>query len=147
MALQDIFHVRDQHHALAVLLALAVNLQGKMQTFFQSRGIQDTDNGGKVFLEQGVLEGADGDPLFLRDGMQRVDAGIVHQARIRAGDHGTRADVHGDAGEIRHLLVQPRHLVEQKALARVGGADEEGLPHAHAVSVMWINAAISSSSE
>ena len=125
MAVQYVDHIGQYRDRLAVALAIANHLQGKIETFFQPRRIYQAQHLLYLGILQGAVEMLHRDHFLRRNRLQRVGAGEIHQHRVRQRTQGTHADIHGNPGEIGHFMVQARQPVEQQALAGVGAADED----------------------
>ena len=116
VARELVHHVERHHHGDAHLQAL----HGEVEVALDVGGVHDVDDAQGMLVEHEVAA----HQLLARVGRERVDAGQV-------GDHGVRiaADdavlaVHRDAGEVAHVLVGARELVEEGRLAAVLVADQ-----------------------
>ena len=83
MALQNIAHVGDDRDRPPLTLAGIDHLQAEKEAFFQSRGIDDTEQMLHVRISERRVEMPYGHPLLLRDGSQGVSPGKVHQIELR----------------------------------------------------------------
>ena len=93
-------------------------LHGEQQAAAQVARVGHLQHQAAAALEQEVA----GDALVVRAGVQRLDAGRVHQ-RHPVGVPGAQLD--GRAGEVRDFDVVPGERAEQGALAHVRIADED----------------------
>ena len=102
------------------------------------RGVHDVDDGRGLLIQ----DEAAGDDLLAAVGGHGVDAGEVRDQRLGVTLDDPVLPVHGDAGEVAHVLVGAGELVEEGGLPRVlvahqgkgqGGPRRQRIPVALAV--------------
>ena len=117
-----IHHVQRQHHGDVQFQ----KLHGQVHVAFDVGGIDDVDDG----VGGAVQQKLPGNYFLLGVGAHRIDAGQVGNLGVRMSANRPVGAVHGDAGEIAHVLVRTGELVEQGGLAAVlvAGEREGELP-------------------
>ena len=111
VALNFIHHIERQHHGDVQLQ----QLHGQIEVPFYIAGVDYVDYCPGLLLQDEIP----GNYFLGGVGGKRIDSGKVgHQRILMATDHSVLA-VDGDPGEVPHMLVRPRELVEQGGLAAV----------------------------
>ena len=99
-----IHHVQGQDHGDAQLH----ELHGQIEIALDVRGIDDVDDAVRLRLQQK----APGDDLLAGIRGEGVDARQVGHGGLRVASDRAVLSVHGDTGEITHVLVGPGELVK-----------------------------------
>ena len=121
VALDLVHHVEREHHGLVQLH----QLHRQVQVALDVRGVHDVDDGVWLLLQY-VLAAHE---LLRAVRGERVDARQVRHVRVGVPLDGTALAVHRDAGEVAHVLVRARELVEERGLAAVLVAREREAKH------------------
>ena len=111
-----VHHVQGQHRGNAHFQ----QLQGKIQIPFQVGAIHNVDDAVGLLVEDEVP----GHDFLGGVGPQGVDARQVHHFHVFLATDGAGFLVHGDAGEVAHVLIGAGELVEQCGLAAILIADQ-----------------------
>ena len=83
MALKNIAHIGDHRDGAPQALAGVDHLQTEEKTFFQPRGINDTQHVLHVWISERLIKMPNGEALLLRDRSQGVGARKIHQVELR----------------------------------------------------------------
>ena len=106
-----VHHVQSQHHG-----GLALDeLQGQVQVALDVGGVHDVDDAVRLSLQQKLA----GDDLLGGIGPDGIDARQVHHRAVLLPPDLAAFLVHGDAGEVAHVLIHAGELVEQGGLSAV----------------------------
>ena len=123
-----VHHVQGQHHGHPQLQ----QLQRQIEVALDVGGVHDVDDAVGLLVEDVVP----GDDLLLGIGPQGVDARQVHHGAALFAPYFAGFLVHGDAGEVAHVLVGAGEGVEKRGFAAILIADQ-GENHT-AASFTWI---------
>ena len=110
-----VHHVQGQHHRHPQLQ----QLQRQIEVALDVGGVHDVDDAVGLLLKDVVP----GDDLLLGIGPQGIDARQIHHGAALFSPDLAGLLVHGDAGEIAHMLVGAGEGVEKRGLAAILVAD------------------------
>ena len=99
-----VHHVQRQHHGDAHLH----QLQREVEVALDVGGVHDVDDAVGLLVQDEIP----GDDLLRRIGPDGVNARQVHNRAVLLAPDGAGLLVHGDAGEVAHVLVGAGELVE-----------------------------------
>ena len=106
-----VHHVEGQHHGNLQLH----QLHGQVQVPFNVGGVHNIDDAVGPLVHEKVP----GDDFLVGVGGQGVDARQVRDRGLRVAADGAVLPVHGDAGEIAHMLIGAGELVKEGGFAAV----------------------------
>ncbi len=106
-----VHHVQGHHHGHVHLQ----KLHGQIQVPLEVGGVHDVDDGPGLFLQDEVP----GDQLLAGIGGHGVDPRQVGDSGVGPAPDDPVLPVHGDPGEVAHVLAGPGELVEEGGLAAV----------------------------
>ena len=116
-----VHHVERDHGGNPHLEAL----HGEVEVALDVGGVHDVDDAEGMLVEHELAA----HQLLARVRRERVDAGQVGDDGIGIVEYYAILAVHRDAGEVAHVLVRPRELVEEGRLAAVLVANERVREH------------------
>ena len=106
-----VHHVQRQYHGNIQLN----QLHGQVQISLNVGGVYNVDDAGGVLVQQKLP----GDHLFAGVGGQGINSRQVGNHGLAVPPNGAVFPVHGNAGEVAHMLIGAGELIEQRGFSAV----------------------------